>query len=37
MDGNDFWVWKAIGYRPRVVVIKYNAHFPPHFAVLDSL
>lgn len=29
IDGNDYWVWKAIGehYRPRVVVIEYNAKF----------
>ena len=26
IDGNDFWVWKAIDrFRPRVVVIEYNA------------
>lgn len=30
IDGNDFWVWKAISYRPRVVVIEYNAHFAPN-------
>jgi hypothetical protein len=30
IDGNDFWVWEAIGnYRPRVVVIEYNAAFGP--------
>ncbi|MBW2421191.1 MAG: hypothetical protein JRH19_21800 [Deltaproteobacteria bacterium] len=28
IDGNDYWVWKAIeGYTPRVVVIEYNALF----------
>lgn len=27
IDGHDYWVWKAISrYRPRVVVIEYNAH-----------
>jgi len=26
IDGNDYWVWRAITYcRPRVVVIEYNA------------
>ena len=30
IDGNDYWVWKALGsYRPRVVVIEYNAAYPP--------
>lgn len=30
IDGNDYWVWKAItSYRPRAVVIEYNAHIPP--------
>ncbi len=27
IDGNDFWVWEAITvFRPRVVVIEYNAN-----------
>jgi len=26
IDGQDYWVWEALeGYRPRVVVIEYNA------------
>lgn len=26
IDGNDYWVWKAVaGRRPRVVVVEYNA------------
>jgi hypothetical protein len=30
VDGNDYWMWKALGwYRPRVVVIEYNATFAP--------
>ena len=31
IDGNDYWVWKAMSqsYRPRVVVIEYNAAFSP--------
>ena len=29
IDGNDFWVWKAIEhYNPRVVIIEYNACYP---------
>jgi hypothetical protein len=28
IDGNDYWVWKAIeGYRARVVVVEYNIFF----------
>lgn len=30
IDGNDYWVWKAIErYSPRVVVVEYNASLPP--------
>ena len=29
IDGNDYWVWKAIDARPRVVVIEYNASLGP--------
>lgn len=30
IDGNDYWVWRAIEhYAPRVVVIEYNAGFGP--------
>ncbi|MFA7681908.1 MAG: hypothetical protein WCX61_02660 [Candidatus Peribacteraceae bacterium] len=29
IDGNDYWIWKAIThYEPRVVIIEYNACFP---------
>jgi hypothetical protein len=31
IDGNDYWVWKALDpfYTPRVVVMEYNGKFPP--------
>lgn len=30
LDRNDYWVWSKISrYRPRAVVIEYNAIFPP--------
>jgi hypothetical protein len=30
IDGNDYWVWKAITrFRPRVVMMEYNALFRP--------
>lgn len=30
IDGNDYWVWAAITHwRPRLVVIEYNAEHPP--------
>lgn len=30
IDGNDYWVWQALyQYKPRLVVIEYNALFPP--------
>jgi hypothetical protein len=27
IDGNDLWVWEALTYQPRVVVIEYNPLF----------
>ena len=31
IDGNDYHIWQAINVvRPRVVVIEYNAKFPPN-------
>ena len=30
IDGNDYWVWKAIDtISPRIVVCEYNSHFGP--------
>lgn len=30
IDGNDYWLWNALRhYRPRVVVIEYNASYGP--------
>jgi hypothetical protein len=35
IDGNDYWVWKAIdGIDPRVVVIEYNATLRPPMALV---
>jgi hypothetical protein len=29
VDGNDYWIWKALtAYSPRIVVIEYNAQWP---------
>ena len=34
IDGNDYWVWEALEVvRPRVMVIEYNATFPPPVSV----
>ena len=31
IDGNDFWIWKAIRYiKPRIVIIEYNSFFGPN-------
>jgi len=30
VDGNDYWIWKALtGFRPRVVVVEYNGALDP--------
>lgn len=34
IDGMDYWIWKALEYRPRILFIEYNAvHKPPKLAV----
>lgn len=33
VDHNDYWIWKAINARPRVVVIEYNATWRPPMSV----
>jgi hypothetical protein len=34
IDGNDYWVWRAIdAVRPRIVVAEYNSVFGPDLAV----
>jgi hypothetical protein len=34
VDGNDYWIWEALkGYRPRIVVIEYNASIAPDATV----
>jgi hypothetical protein len=36
IDYNDYWIWQAIEARPRVVVIEYNAAYPPPMSVVTS-
>lgn len=33
LDGNDWWVWRAVERRPRVVVAEYNANLGPALAL----
>lgn len=29
IDYNDYWVWKALTHRPRLIIIEHNASIPP--------
>lgn len=29
VDGNDYWLWKALDYRPRTVVAEFNGCIAP--------
>ncbi len=29
VDGNDYWIWKALHYTPRVIVIEFNGTIQP--------
>lgn len=33
VDGNDLWLFDALELRPRVVIIEYNATWPPPMAI----
>jgi hypothetical protein len=30
VDGNDYWIWKALTYLPRVIVVEYNQRLAPN-------
>jgi hypothetical protein len=37
IDGNDFHIWASLtAIRPRVVVIEYNAKFPPPMSIVQE-
>lgn len=33
VDGNDYWIWKALRWEPSVVIIEYNSGWPHGEAV----
>lgn len=33
VDGNDLWIWEALTFAPRIVVIEYNASLPAHLSL----
>jgi hypothetical protein len=33
VDGNDYWIWKALTIKPRVVIVEYNASFGPNNSI----
>ncbi len=37
IDGNDYYIWKALEIKPRVLCIEFNASFPPNSEFLDKI
>jgi hypothetical protein len=37
VDGIDYWIWRALEARPRVVVIEYNAHLGTEAELVQPL
>jgi hypothetical protein len=38
VDGNDYWIWAALeGWRPRIVVVEYNAALDPGSRLVQPL
>lgn len=33
IDGNDYWVWKALKWSPRVLIIEFNPSWPKNKAM----
>jgi hypothetical protein len=37
VDGNDYWLWDRVeGIRPAIVVVEYNATFPPPISIVQQ-
>jgi hypothetical protein len=34
VDGQDFWIWMNLIYRPKVVVVEYNPNFGPEESIV---
>jgi hypothetical protein len=37
VDSVDYWIWRAVTLRPRLVVIEYNSHLPPDAVLTQPL
>jgi len=33
IDGNDYWVWAELKYRPKVVIIEYNSNWEERISI----
>lgn len=36
IDGNDWWVWKELNYKPRVVMVEFNQYIPGNIDAVIS-
>jgi hypothetical protein len=36
VDGQDYWIWKAMSARPRVLVIEYNSALDPEARLVET-
>lgn len=36
IDGNDYYVWKAMNIKPRAICVEFNSSFPPSTYFLDE-
>lgn len=33
VDGNDYWIWKAMIHKPRIVIIEFNGSLPKNDSI----
>lgn len=36
IDGDDYYIFKSLSNRPRVIIVEYNPTIPPHLSIISN-